>query len=237
MNEALLILIAFITSIITAVVGMGGGIMLIAFMPGLLPPAAIIPVHAVVQLFSNASRAVFGWSHIHWGFTSAFIAGSIVGGLVAAGITQEINLQYTPLIIAAYILLTVWGPNLQFKKIPRGEFFTIGFFQTGLSMIVGATGPMGQASLLAKGLKRDAIIVTAGFIMVFTHLIKILLFGLLGFSFITYWKIILGMSIGVIIGTFIGTHLRYKIPEKLFREILKWVLTLLAIRMIVITFI
>ncbi len=210
---------------------------LIAFMPGLLPAPAIIPVHAIVQLFSNSSRAFFGWSHIHWGFTTAFITGSMIGGLVAAGITLEINLEYTPLLIASYILWSVWGPGLKFKKTPRGEFFTIGFCQTGLSLIVGATGPLGQASLLAKGLQRDALVVTAAFMMIFTHLIKIILFALLGFAFIGYWKIILGMSLAVIAGAFIGTHIRYRIPESIFRGILKWLLTFLAIRMIVITFV
>ena len=235
MSDIILILIALLTSMLTAVVGIGGGMILIAFMPGLLPASAIIPVHGIVQLFSNSSRALFGWRHIHWGFTTAFIGGSVIGGLIAAGITSEINLEYIPLLIAAYILLTVWGPKLEFKKTPRGDFFTIGLLQTGLSMIVGATGPLGQTSMLAKGLKRDPLVVTAAFMMTFTHLIKIILFFLLGFSFLAYWKIIIGMSAGVIVGAFIGTHIRYKIPEILFRNVMKWLLTLLALRMIYIT--
>ncbi len=210
---------------------------LIAFMPGLLPASAIIPVHAIVQLFSNSSRALFGWQHVHWGFTTAFISGAILGGLIAAGITLKINLEYTPLIIAAYILWSVWGPKPQFRGTPRGEFFTIGLCQTALSMVVGATGPLGQASLLAKGLQRDALVVTAAFMMIFTHLAKIILFGLLGFAFINYWKLVLGMSIGVVAGAFIGTHIRYKIPETIFRPWIKGLLSILAIRMIVITFI
>jgi len=235
MHEVLLILVALVTSALTAIVGIGGGMILIAFMPGLLPAAAIIPVHGIVQFFSNSSRTLFGWRHIHWGFTTAFVAGSIIGGLVAACVTTEINLEYTPLIIAVYILLTVWGPKLQFKKAPRGEFFTIGLLQTGLSVIVGAVGPLGQAAMLTKGFQRDALVVTAALMMTFTHLIKIILLTLLGFSFIAYWQIILGMSIGVIAGAYLGTHIRYKVPEVLFRNVMKWLLTLLAIRMIFIT--
>jgi uncharacterized membrane protein YfcA len=102
-------------------------------------------------------------------------------------------------------------------------------------MMVGATGPMGQAALLSKGLQRDALVVTSALMTTFTHLIKTLLFGLLGFSFIAYWQIILGMSAGVICGALLGTHIRYKIPQVLFQKILKWVLTLLALRMIYIT--
>jgi len=208
---------------------------LIAVMPGLLPGATIVPVHAMVQLFANSSRALFGWRFLSWEFVLAFIAGSIGGGLIAAGVTREINLEYTPLIIAAYILFTVWGPRVEFSKPIRGEFVAIGLVQTGLSMLVGATGPMGQAALLGKGLQRDALVVTSALMTTFTHLIKTVLFALLGFSFISYWEIILGMSAGVICGALLGTHIRYKIPQALFQKILKWVLTLLALRMIYIT--
>ncbi len=66
-------------------------------------------------------------------------------------------------------------------------------------------------------------------------LIKIILFAVLGFSFIAYWKIILGMSAGVIAGAWLGTHIRYRIAEAPFRKMLRWLLTLLALRMIYIT--
>jgi uncharacterized membrane protein YfcA len=234
-NEILLVLIAFGTSTLTAITGIGGGMMLIAIMPGFLPAAAIVPVHGIVQLFSNSSRAFFGLRFLRWEFVLGFISGSIIGGLIAAGITREINLEYTPLIIATYILFTVWGPKLEFKKPVKGEFVLIGAAQTGLSMMVGATGPLGQAALLRKGLQRDALVVTAALMMTFTHLIKIVLFTLLGFSFISYWQIIIGMSVAVVAGALLGTHIRYKIPEDVFRKILKWALTLLALRMIYIT--
>ena len=234
-TEILLSLIAFGTSTITAITGIGGGMIMIAIMPGFLPAAAIVPVHAMVQLFANSSRALFGWRFLRWEFVLAFISGAIIGGLLAAGVTREINLEYTPLFIAAYILFTVWGPKLEFKKPIKGEFVAIGLVQTGLSMMVGATGPMGQAAMLSKGLQRDALVVTGALMTTFTHLIKTLLFALMGFSFISYWEIILGMSTGVIGGALLGTQIRYKIPQELFRVILKWILTLLAVRMIYIT--
>ena len=234
-NEILLILIAFGTSTLTAITGIGGGMMLIAVMPGFVPAAAIVPVHGIVQLFSNSSRALFGLRYLRWEFVPAFISGSLIGGLFAAGITREINLEYTPLIIAAYILFTVWGPGLEFRKPLKGEFVFIGAAQTGLSMMVGATGPMGQAALLRKGLQRDALVVTAALMMSFTHLTKVALFALLGFSFISYWQLIVGMSVAVILGALLGTQLRYKIPESLFRRILRWALTVLALRMVYIT--
>ena len=234
-SDSLLILIACATSAITAVTGIGGGMILIAIMPGFVPAAAIVPVHALVQLFSNASRSIFGWRFLRWEFVLAFIAGSVIGGGIAASIAREINLEYTPLFIAAYILFTVWGPPLKFKRPPPGEFIVIGAMQTGLSMLVGATGPMSQAALIARDLKRDALVVSSALMTTVTHMVKVILFALLGFSFASYWQLILGMSVAVIVGALLGTRLRYRIPEALFRRILKWALTLLALRMIYLT--
>lgn len=234
-NEVLLVVIAFATSTLTAITGIGGGMILIAFMPGLLPAPAIVPVHATVQLFSNSSRAFFGWRFLRWDFVLAFIAGSIPGGLIAAGITSKINLEYIPLIIATYILYNLWMPKPRLRIHSGFEFVAIGAAQTGLSMIVGATGPLGQAAMIRRQLQRDALVVTAALMMIFTHLIKIILFAFLGFSFATYWEIILGMSAGVIGGAWLGTHIRYRIPEAMFKKILRWLLTLLALRMIYIT--
>ena len=62
--ELMLLPIAFLTSCVAAVIGMGGGILLITLMPGLVPTAAILPVHAATQLASNVSRAGFGWRDI-----------------------------------------------------------------------------------------------------------------------------------------------------------------------------
>jgi uncharacterized membrane protein YfcA len=234
-SDLLLILIAGATSMVTAVTGIGGGMMLIAIMPGFLPATAIVPVHAVVQLFANSSRALFGWRFLRWEFVLAFIAGSVLGGGISAVIAREINLAYTPLFIAAYILFITWGPAPKFNKPPPGEFVIIGAIQTGLSMLVGATGPMSQAALMARGLKRDALVVSGALMTTFTHLTKVLLFALLGFSFIEFWQLILGMSIAVIVGALMGTRIRYQVPEALFRRILKWALTLLALRMIYLT--
>ena len=236
MNEILLVLIALITATLTAVTGVGGGMLLIAVMPGLLPAAAIVPVHAAVQLFSNSSRAFFGWQFLRWEFVIAFIAGSLVGGATAGVLTREINLEYTPLLIAAYILYSLWSPKPKLKFPPRLEFIAIGALQTGLSTIVGATGPLGQTALLQRGLQRDALVVTAALMMTFTHLIKLVIFALLGFSFLAYWKIIAAMSLAVIVGAWIGTRIRYRIPEAWFRTALRYLLTLLALRMIYLTF-
>ena len=66
MNELFLGILSFLTSTVAGVVGIGGGMMLIAILPSFLPLNALIPVHGLTQMSSNLSRAVFGYKDVHF---------------------------------------------------------------------------------------------------------------------------------------------------------------------------
>ncbi|MEM8689778.1 MAG: sulfite exporter TauE/SafE family protein, partial [Pseudomonadota bacterium] len=51
---ALLIAVSAVTSFVTASLGLGGGVILLAVMALIVPGPAIIPVHGAVQIGSNA---------------------------------------------------------------------------------------------------------------------------------------------------------------------------------------
>ena len=61
----ILILSAFLTSSISAVIGMGGGIILLGIMAIIIPEGyKVIALHGMVQLFSNTTRAYVFKKHI-----------------------------------------------------------------------------------------------------------------------------------------------------------------------------
>jgi len=45
-----------------------------------IPPAAIIPVHGIVQLGSNFNRVILTLKHVDWTILFFFIPGAIFGG-------------------------------------------------------------------------------------------------------------------------------------------------------------
>ena len=53
---SILFIVAMLTSILSGVIGMGGGILLFSCMTLFLTLDVIVPVHGVVQLSSNSSR-------------------------------------------------------------------------------------------------------------------------------------------------------------------------------------
>jgi len=232
MQSLLLIVLAFLTSAFNAVVGIGGGVLLIAVLTTLLPASAIVPIHGIVQLASNASRNLFSIKHTDWSIMPAFFAGASVGLIVGARAVVYFPVQYLPLVLGLFILLITWMPDFLNKRLLRGNFLFLGFMQGSLTLLLGATGPLNIPFLLRKNLDRNSVIATHGFLMTFIHLAKIVTYGLLGFSFTRYIPLIGGMVVAVTAGSYLGTKYRNRIPEQSARLLLKVLVTVLSLGMI-----
>lgn len=207
--------------------------LLIAIMPVLLPPQLIIPIHAVTQLSSNASRAFFARHHIQWKLVRAFVLGSLVGIGLFGWILFSLPTRWIPVYIGSYILLSLWCPP--FERVIRKyeNLFSAGVFQTGLGLLVGATGPLTTAILSKTTDCKESIVATNAVFMLISHLAKIVVFGLVGFAYFDYIWLMVAMVGGAVTGSWIGTKIRKKVDNQLFLKILKWLLTALAIKMLV----
>ena len=236
-EEILLGLLTFFTSTVAGVVGLGGGMILIAVLPSFLPLTALIPVHALTQMSSNFSRAIFGFKDIQTEVIPKFLFGSLLGISLFACIIYYISLSYVPVFIAVYILLSLWSSKFN-QRIKRYEsYFLAGFFQTGLSIVVGATGPLTMALLLKDYDDKNKVVATGAALMGITHILKVIVFIFFGFVFIDYISILTAMIIGAILGSYAGTFLRNKIDGKKFLFALKILLSALAIKLIIGAFI
>ncbi len=236
-QEIILGLITFLTSTIAGIVGLGGGMILIAVLPSFLPLNAIIPVHGISQMSSNLSRAAFGYKDVKFEVIPKFLLGSIIGISFFASILYIISLEYVPLFIGTYILLSLWSKKFNEKLRKYENYYLVGFFQTGLSIVVGATGPLTMTLLLKDYEDKDIVVATAAALMSITHILKVFAFMIFGFVFFDYIGILFAMIIGAIIGSWTGTKLRNVINGKKFIMILKVLLSLLAIKVMISAFI
>ena len=237
MTEIILGLVTFFTSAIAAIVGLGGGMMLIAVLPSFLPLNAIIPVHGLTQMSSNVSRAVFGYKDIQYETIPKFLVGSLLGVGLFASIVSVLSLEYVPLFIGIYILLSLWSKKFNNKIKKFENYYILGFFQSGLSVVVGATGPLTLTLLYKDYIDKNKVVATSAALMSISHLLKILVFIYFGFVFFDYIELITVMIIAAILGSYLGTKLRNKIDGKKFAVVLKVLLSILAFKLIVTIFI
>ena len=154
-----------------------------------------------------------------------------------AAVLNLISLEYVPLFIGIYILLSLWSEKFN-EKIKRYEsYFLAGFFQTGLSMVVGATGPLTMTLLFKDYEDKNKVVATGAALMSITHILKVFVFMYFGFVFFDYIGVIIAMIIGAVSGSWVATKLRDEIDGKRFTIILKVLLSALAIQVIVKVFI
>lgn len=227
----MLIAISAVTSFITAAAGIGGGTVLLAVMAIVMPAAAIIPVHGAVQIGSNIARTLLLRKNIQRQILLPFIAGSLLG----AGIGGLTVVQLPPAVLkgglGCFILWSVWGPEV--RTAGRLAVVGTGVVSTFLTMFFGATGTFVSAMVKTLKLGRLEHVSTHSACMVAQHVIKVTVFGLLGFAFGPYLVLIVGMIASGFAGIVIGTRFLIKMNDAIFHKVLAVVLSLFAARLIV----
>ncbi|STZ77298.1 sulfite exporter TauE/SafE family protein [Bergeriella denitrificans] len=234
-DDFLLAVINFATSTLTAITGAGGGMILIAVMPFFIAPQAMIPLHGATQLSSNASRAWFGRKSIDFGDFRPFLIGSLAGAAAFGVLVNFLRLDSVPLFIGVYILLSLWSARFNHFIRNFENFYVIGFMQTGLSVFVGAPGPLALAMLHRRHADTDTVVSTAALMMAVSHVLKMPVYVWLGFRFSEYLPLMLMMIAAAALGSYAGTRLRHLIPAAVLKKILHWLLTLLAVQLIAAT--
>jgi len=145
---------------------------------------------------------------------------------------HNITTAYIPVFIGVYILLKLWSERMGRLLSSFDSLFVLGFFQTGLGILVGSTGHLVMPRLLKEIPDRDGIVATSGMFMALSHGLKLLAYGIIGFTFSQYSALLVYMVIGALIGSLLGTLLRRKISNRWFSQVLKVLLTVMALRMI-----
>ena len=228
----LLIVLSGLTALMTATLGAGGGVLLLAVMASVLPVSALIPVHGLVQLGANANRAALTLSHLDRPMFSYFSAGALAGAALASVIVIQLPLDVIQFTVAVFILLMMWAPTPRARHTPAHGYLLAGFVTTVMAMFVGATGPLVAA--FAQRNKYDKLQLTATFAscMTFQHALKAVVFGLVGFAFWQWLPLVLSMITTGAIGTWVGLRLLRRLSSARFIMAFKMVVTLLALRLL-----
>ena len=206
--------------------------MLLGVMAQILPPQLVIPLHGVVQLGSNAGRAVMSWRHIDVKMILAFLPGAVIGALLGSFVLVSLAPAVIYLSIAGFILYLCWGPPLPRMVMGKWGPAVVGLVTTFLTLFVGATGPLIGAFLKQVFVERFRIVATFAAAMTLQHVFKIMVFTGTGFDLTPWLPLLLAMVTGGAIGTWVGLHVLRRMPDRHFKRVFNWLLTLMALRLI-----
>lgn len=225
------IVLSFVTSLITATLSLGGGMMMLAALALVFPPAVVVPVHGLVQLGSNAGRALVQRRHIQWPLVLWFGLGTLLGSLLGARFAVALPEALFQAVIGIFIIVNAWAPQPRLSGRGPLASFLGGMVISALGMVIGATGPL--VANFVRGLAdRHQIIATHAALMTWSNAAKVGAFALFGFAFDQYAPLVLAMIATGFAGTWLGSTVLARVPETLFRTGFKLVLTLAALQIL-----
>lgn len=231
----ILIPVALVTSIISGIIGMGGGVTLLAVMAYLLEPAVVVPAHGVVQLVSNSTRSLALLGKVSWSILLLYVPTLFVGAAVGIRIYSGAGMPWFRPLIGAFVLaFLLWD---RFKParlvLPRWIFAPAGLLGGVITILIGASGPYLAAFFLRDDLDRQEIVATKAAIQTIGHLIKIPAFLSIGFDYAAHLKLILPLIACAVAGTLIGTRILKRVGERFFQIAFRVFLAVLALRLLV----
>jgi len=157
----------------------------------------------------------------------------VIGGQIVVSLPVDLLRG----LLGGFILFSVWGSALLKRSIDsrfaNSKSLTIGgLLSTVLTMFVGATGPFVIAILKPFKLAPKILVATNAVCLVVQHLLKIVVFGFLGFVFTPYIPLIVLMMISGFVGTIIGRNILLNLNQKAFETGLNIILSLLGLRLL-----
>ena len=232
-------LAALFGSAITAIAGLGGGILLLSVLLQFLDPLEAIPVHAVIQLASNSSRGLILRRDVDWGVVGRFslllLPAGIMGLLVAGAFPVDVGRVF----IAVFALALVWWPQGLAKLSSylgggRRSFIPLGAIAGFLNIPFGVTGPA-IAPVFRRELPiRTAMVATFAMAQTFGHLAKIVLFAGDGFAYGNQLGLVTVGVASVLVGTWCGTRVLKRLSEVFFGHLFRVVLTVITLRVLLV---
>ena len=227
-----LVSLSFVTSFIAITAGLGGGVVMIAVLASVLPAAAVIPVHGLIQVGSNSGRAFMLHSHVVWPVVAWFSVGALFGAWVGGAVLVALPTAVLQLVIGLFVLYTVWGPNVRKQRITNLAFLPVGVAIGFLTMFVGGTGPFVAMFISPDTFGKEPTSATHGACMTVQHSFKVIVFAVLGFAYGPWLGLIVMMMVTGLLGIWVGRSVLLKLPERTFKLIFNTVLTLLALRLL-----
>jgi uncharacterized membrane protein YfcA len=163
---------------LSGVFGMAGGLALKGALALVLPVSATFVVHGMLQLVANGWRAILHREFVNWRIVAVYA----LGAFAIAGVIGLV--VYEPTRATLYLLmglapLLVWMPQgwIKVDASRPGQAFVCGVAVTGMNLTAGVAGPLLDVFFVRTALTRHQIVATKAATQVFSHLMKIVVYG------------------------------------------------------------
>ena len=222
---------SLVAAFINAAFATGGVYVLLAAGSAVFPMTIAVPLMPLLAFASLTSRVFFFWKHIAWHIVIPVFIGSSVGVFLGVNTFIMIPEALLSLIIGCLLLILIWVGNF---KLPTGSskvFILVGLVHSFVATIFGV-GAFLQPAILRTELVKLQVTGTLAACMLSMDIFKVIGFAGFGFNYLSYLPHIIGATVAGFLGTWLGKRVAQKVSEITFRKVFKWLVTLMALRLV-----
>ncbi len=240
MNDSLavvlLAVVGLLASVLSAVAGFGGAMMLLPVLVAVFGVRDAVPILTVAQLLGNAGRVWFNRKEIAWPVVGWFTLGSVPAGVVGGIRFAKAPLPLLTRLIGVFLIMVIIYRHARRpgeRPMRVWWFAPIGAVGNFLSALVGSVGPLMALFFLAFGLVKGAHIGTEALTAVVMHVMKLGVYG--GTSNLNARNISNGLLIGVvlIVGSYLGKRIVDKVSERAFALLIEGTLVVAGLYLLI----
>ena len=209
-----------ITSFVSGLFGMAGGMMLLGVLLVFMDVAPAMVLFGVTQTASNGWRATLWWRHVQWSIVWRFLVGSTTVFLLMRSIAilpnkATLYLALGLLPFASDLLPKRWSLDITRPGVP----YVAGAIIIVLQLLAGAAGHILDVFFQKSRLDRKTIVATKAVTQVMGHVYRIIYFGSFGATFDTSipWWVYLAAVALTLAGTSLAATVLTRMTDDGFR--------------------
>jgi len=226
-----LLALSLVASIIAAVAGFGGSVILLPLVVHIFGIKEAVPILTVAQLLGNASRAWFGRTDINWKVVFYFCLGCIPSSIIGAIMFGSMQAAWLKTGLGVFLILTLVYRHSGLKTITMRlpHFIILGAIFGWLSAVVGTVGPLVAPFFLDYGLVGSAYIASEAMTAVVMHITKGIVYS--KYALFTWNTVTIGLAMGLVMifGSFTGKKIIDRLPKIWFTRIVEAVVLISGI--------
>ena len=230
MLESLLLISVFATSVLSGILGMAGGMILMAILVSTLSVGAAMMLHGAVQATANGSRAWFLRNHIQWRILPPYVLGAVAVLVLFIALTIVADANLILMLVGIFPWLARLTPRLQgldVTHLPTAA--ACGAVVTAAQLFAGASGPLLDVFYLNARLNRFEVIASKAFTQAFGHLLKLFYYGLIiGVTDSVPAWLYAAAILTAVFGTRVGTRALERFSDERFRSVSSGVILAIA---------
>lgn len=182
MIPLLILATVLVTSILSGIVGMAGGMILMALLASLLTVPVAMLLHGVTQASANGSRAWFLRGHVRWQVLPGYLLGVAICTAAFAVLTVVPERGLVLILVGLFPWVGRVLPAIERLDVERPTAAcACGMIVTAAQLLAGASGPLLDLFFLRSHLTRHQIVATKAVTQTLGHLTKLGYYGTLLF--------------------------------------------------------